>query len=249
MWSFGALCDSFFVSTRLQLKLDLAPGRETLLHFMEQMRRKHTSLRRFRRRDDGAVVLDDDDPLGRPRRFLRLDGGSLKFGVCDPEGPEQVQDFAETVLKLAPCHLSLSELDYDHVETVIGFDLEYCGNHDELIAESLFGAHPLLQTLAGSDRRVIECQPCFGVALNDACDLQAYVEVRSRTSTCEVRADEYPAAALSVFATVRRYWDTSAGLDLSSVHRTLLTTAAALAEERVVPSVVRPLAEAIGSRQ
>ena len=58
MWSFGAFCDEFYVNTRLYLKLDLAPSRETVLHFMEQIRRAFPRLTRLRRRDDDGLVLD-----------------------------------------------------------------------------------------------------------------------------------------------------------------------------------------------
>lgn len=249
MWSFCAVCDDFFVSTRLRFKLDLTPSRETVLHFFEQIGRRHPELCRFRRRDDGGLVLDEDERDGRGKRFIRLDPDTLKVGVCGPADADLITGFTDTVLSLAPAHLSLSDLDYDHMELVLGFDLEYCGNHDELIADALFSSHPLINVLVGDGERVIDFQPFVGVSLSDECDLQAYVEVKSRTSAYEVRCNDYDSQSLSVYLTLRRYWGFNAPTDLKSLHNHMVRIAQELAEERVVPRLVRPLRAAISSRR
>src|SRR5262245_49342669 len=118
MWSFGALCDEFSVAARLFLKLDLDPTRETILHFFEQIRRAEPRLTRFRRRDDGGLVLDEDDSSGEGRRYVRLDPGALKFGAFDPNEAQVVSKLGKRVLTLAPVQLSLSDLDYDYIEVV-----------------------------------------------------------------------------------------------------------------------------------
>ncbi|MBP9025811.1 MAG: hypothetical protein KBH81_06665, partial [Phycisphaerae bacterium] len=79
MWIFGTFCDEFCVATRLYLKLDLAPSRETLLHFCEQIRRAFPSMTRFRRRADGAVVLDEEERAQSGRRYLRIGTNALRF--------------------------------------------------------------------------------------------------------------------------------------------------------------------------
>ncbi len=249
MWSFAALCDGFFVSTRLRFKLDLSPSRETLLHFFEQIRRQHPELTRLRRRDDGGVILDEQPREGYERRFIRLDPDMLKIGVCGAQGPAGISALADMVLDLAPCHLSLSDLDYDDMEMVFGFDLEYKGNHDELIADTLFDGHPFMHALAGETGRVIDFQPMVGVSLTDDCDLQAYLDVKSRTSAYELRCNEYDGAALSVFLTLRRYWGFQQPRDLHTLHADLLNTGARLAADAVVPNIVQPLATAIAGKR
>lgn len=248
MWTFSALCDEFFVSTRLRFKLDLVPSRESVLHFFEQIRRRHPEVARFRRREDGGLVLDQEQPSDHGRRFLRLDHDALKVGVCRPDAPETVGDFATTVLDLAPTHLSLSDLDHDHIEMVFGFDFEYAGNHDELVAETLFSDHPLLGALSGPEHRVIDFQPFLGVALNDECDLQAYLELKSRTSAYEVRCGDFDRSALSVYLTLRRYWSGTLDITLPRLHKQMLQVATDLAENRVVPTIIQPLATEIASR-
>lgn len=249
MWSFSALCDEFSVATRLFLKLDLDPTRETILHFFEQIRRAEPRLNRFRRRDDSGLVLDDEDGGGDGRRFVRLDPGALKFGAFDPAEAQVISKLGKRVLTLAPAQLSLSDLDYDYLELVFSFDLEYRGNHDALIAETFFAGHPLLAAVEETESGVIECQPQFGVRLDANCESQAYVEIKGRTSTYEVRSGEYEASPLTVSLTVRRYWTGQSSEELIPVFRDLLSMADRLAQDRIVPTVVQPLAAAIASRR
>lgn len=249
MWSFGAFCDEFYINTRLYLKLDLDPSRETLLHFMEQIRRAFPRMSRLRRRDDDGLVLDEENREGHERRFVRIDRNTLRFGNSRPVDVDAVSGFAGMVLRQAPVHLSLSDLDYDYMEVAFGFDLEYRGNHDELVADTLFPDHPLLNALTGDDQRVIDCQPFFGVKLTDDCEKQVYLEVKGRTSTYEIRTGEYEPTPLSIYLTVRRYWGFAADKDLLSVHRDLLATGEQYAADCAVPHLVQPLAAAIASRR
>ena len=248
MWSFATLGDEFFVTTRLRFKLDLTPSRESLLHFFEQVGRQHPELTRLRRCEDGGVVLDEQAPDGDERRFVRLDAEMLKLGVRRARGPEKLAVFAETVLNLAPCHLSLSGLDFDHMEMLFGFDLEFRGNQDELVANTLFEANPLVAAMTAEGPGVIDFQPTVGVTLSDDCETQAYLEVKSRTSAYEIRCGEYDAAALSVFLTLRRYWGFCPPTNLLQLHAHLLDTGVGIIERQVVPNVVRPLAAAIAAQ-
>ena len=95
---------------------------------------------------------------------------------------------------------------------------------------------------------MIDCQPYMGIALTPNCDVQAYVEVKSRTSTFEVRTAEYEPQMLSVYLTVRRYWGFEAELPLADAFVQLAEAADELASQRVVPMLVNPLAQAIASR-
>jgi hypothetical protein len=249
MWSFGAFCDDFYVNTRLYLKLDLAPSRETLLHFLEQIRRAFPRMSRLRRREDDGLVLDEENREGHDRRFVRIDTNALRFGNFRPTDLDAVSGFAAMVLRQAPHHLSFSDLDYDYMEVAFGFDLEYRGNHDELVADALFSDHPLLNALTSDGRRIIDCQPFFGVRLTDDCAEQVYLEVKGRTSTYEIRTGEYEPAALSIYVTARRYWGFAGDKDLLTVHRELLATGEQYAADCALPHLVQPLAAAIASRR
>lgn len=249
MWSFAALCDEFCVSARLFLKLGLDPSRETVLHLFEQIRRAYPRMNRLRRREDGGLVLEDEGNEDHGRRYARIESNALKFGIYGPSSPQQVQRFGELIFTLAPPQLSLSELDYDHLDVVYAFDLEYRGNHDELVADTLLTDHPLLRALTSDGQRIIDCQPFFGVALGGDCARQIYFEIKGRTSTYEVRSGEFEPAPLSVHLTARRYWGSGDAQSLIEMFNELLTTGEQYAGDRVVPLVIKPLAVAIASRR
>ena len=248
----GAQCDDFYTSSRLFFKLDLSLERETTLHFFDRLRREYPQMRKFRRRDDGTLVLEErtaDTQDNEPRRWIRLEPGSMRFGYFAPPDRTACRQFARFILEQAPCHLTLSDLDIDHLEVVYGFDLEYRGNHDRLVAETLFPEHPLAAFVMGEEAtHTIDCQPYFGIALTPDCNVQAYLEIKGRTSSFEVRTGEYEAQLLSVYLTVRRYWGFDEPADLPAVHEELATLADDLAVQRIVPLVVNPLALAIASR-
>jgi hypothetical protein len=250
MWSLNTRCDEFYVASRLFFKLELDPSRETLLHFLEQIRRAYPTLSRFRKLDDGSVVLEEE-PHGERHgdRYVKIEPGALKFGYYHAGSLEAVERFGQHVLAQAPYDLSLSDLDYDFMEVAYCFNLEYRGNHDELIAETLFPDHPLLSAISEGQHPVVDCQPFLGVSLTEDCSMQASLEVKSRTTTYEVRMGEYERQPLSVFLTVRRYWGFSGSSDLAVVHRELLAAGERLVQERVIPIVVLPLAESIASRR
>ncbi|NLX12177.1 MAG: hypothetical protein GXY44_00785 [Phycisphaerales bacterium] len=249
---FGAHCDDFFASCRLFLKLDLPLERETILHFFDRIRREIPTLRHFRRRDTNCLVLEEQDPDTRdnePHRWLRLESQAMRFGYLAPPSPAAWQTYGNFVLEQAPFHLTINDLDLDHIDLVYGFDLEYNGNHDQLVAETFFADHPLTPLLLGDEAvHTIDCQPYFGIALSADCNTQAYVEIKGRTSSFEVRTGEYETQILSVYLTLRGYWTSTESASLSSTFTRLVNLANELAAQRVVPLVVNPLALAIASR-
>lgn len=248
--AFGSLADEYFVNTRLFLKLDMSLERETVLHFFDQLRKAFPTMRKFHRRDDGSLVLEENAERGSTRRWVRLDSGCLRFGYIAPPNPRELRRLGEVVLDQAPYDLTFSEIDFDHLDVVYGFDLEYRGNHDRLLAETFWADHPLGAFLEDEDaRHVIDAQPYLGIALTDDCDLQAYVEIKSRTNTYEVRTNEYESQPLGVFLTVRRYWGLGESKPLVDIYRHMFDVADRLTTDYVVPMMVNPLAQAIASRR
>ena len=250
----GAACDDFHFTTRLFLKLDFPTERETVLHFFERLEREFPRMTRMRRRDDGALILEEEEPGTGPRRWVRLDRRAVRFGYFAPPGLEEMRRLGNVILEQAPYHLTLSPLDMDRLEVVYGFDLEYRGNHDQLVAEALMCDHPFGAMLSSDDPhednkfQAIECQPYFGMALNPACDLQAYFEIKSRTSTYEVRTQDYESQLISIYLTIRKYFGYAESRPLIEEQRELLDVADDLSRHRVVPLMVSPLRQAIAAR-
>jgi len=241
----GVICDDFYVTTRLFLKLQMSLERETVLHFFDRLRRDFPDLAKLRRRADEALVLEGQRGEAG-RRWIRLDPASLRFGHFAPNDLDAVRRYADLVLEQAPYHLTFSDLDFDHMDTVYGFDLDYRGNHDRLLAETIFSENPLASLLF-SDRtaHIIDAQPYLGVALTPQCDLQAYVEVKSRTNTYEARSGQYEQQPISVYLTIRQYWGIDSPGSLVDVQHRLFDAADSLAEEQVIEKLVNPLAAAI----
>jgi len=245
----GAVCDDFYVNCRLYLRLDMSLEHEAVLHFFDRIRKDYPTLRKLRRRERGVVTLEDEADEQGSRRWLRLEANSIRFGHYAPTDLEEVRRFGDLILTQAPYHLTLSDLVYDHMEVVYGFALRYRGNHDQLVAETLFGEHAAAAFLFGDHAaHVIDVQPYYGIALTAECDMQAYVEVKSRTTTYEVRGDSFEGEPISVFLTIRKYWGLAGDGSPTDVLRTLFETADELAGEKVVPGFVNPLAAAIASR-
>ncbi|MBI1825316.1 MAG: hypothetical protein HY287_04990 [Planctomycetes bacterium] len=245
----GSMCDEFFVNGRLFFKLELAPDRESVLHFFDRVRREYPTIKRLRRREN-ALSLEEENDEGGSRRWLRMDAGSLRFGAFAPANREQVCQFGQFVMEQAPCHLTLSDLVYDHLEVTYGFELSYRGNHDQIVAETLFPDHPLSGFFLDdqASTQIIDAQPYLGIALTPACDLQAYLQVKSRTTTFEVRNNAYESGPITVLLIVRKYWGMDGQTELAKTLPNLFEVADRLASERVIPSIVNPLAAAIASR-
>ena len=249
MSQFGSICDDFYVSSRLFLKLEMGLERETVLHFFDRIRKEYPALCKLRRRDNNVLFLEEEADERSPRRWMRLDRGSLRFGQFGPEDTDDVYRFGELILTQAPYHLSFSDIDFDHLEVIFGFDLEYRGNHDALVAETLLGDHAGTGLLFGEGAaHIIDAQPYFGIAMTPECDIQAYVEVKSRTTTFEVRSGSFEGEPISVFLTMRKYWGVEGPVSLDDAYRTLFEKADTLATDLIVPNFVNPLATAIASR-
>jgi len=246
---FGAVCDDFYVTCRLFFKLEMSPSRETILHFFDRLRKDIPTLKKLRLRDPNTIVLEEEEEDETSRRWVRIDGNSLRFGYFAPPSMEAVRKLAKLLLEQAPYHLTFSELDYDHLEVIYGFDLSYRGNHDQLVAETLLGGHAAAAFLLGEHAaHTIDAQPYFGIALTPECDLQAYVEVKSRTTTFEVRNAVFENEPITVFLTVRKYWGDEHVDALALTAGQLFDVGDELAAERVVPNFVNPLAAAIASQ-
>ena len=247
--AFGAHCDDFHIATRLFLKLDLGLQRETVLHFFDSVKREFPEMRKLRRREDGSLLLEEDGADDSAKRWLRLGDATIRFGVHNPDTPDLAARLGATVLKMAPFHLTLGELDYDHLEVVYEFDMDYRGNHDQLVADTLLADSPLagMMNHAGV-QHVIDSQPFLGLAVSESCDTQVYVEIKSRTSTFEIRTQQFESQPLSAILTVRRYWGFAQSESLVEAHEDLTRRANDWAMDRFVPLIVNPLAQAIASR-
>lgn len=244
---FAAFCEDFYVNMRLGSQLQLPHQRETLLHYFERIGKGFPGMTRFKRSDNGEYSLEEDRSSNH-YRWLSLEQKRLSGGFVNPTDLADVRTFHSTVLELAPTFLSLSNLEIEYLDVLFGFDLSFAGNHDEVIAESLYPQSPLTCLLEEPGAKAIDFQPTVTVALSDDCRMQARIDVVTRTDSQQVRTGEFSDDVISVFCIVRRYWGDRPKVALKQMYETLIDKAEHLAHTHIVPRILRPISSAISSR-
>ena len=241
--SFGALCTDFYVNQKISLKMDLPSGRETVFDLFDRIRKEFPQMDRFRRYE-GELALESPEQSSQ-YSWLALRRTTVRSGVVNPESLEPAYRLHRTVLEIAPYYLSISPLDIEFIELVLGFDLRAERNRNEVVFEALLADSPLAALIDPHDDTIIESQPFLGFALNTRCDVQAYVEVKARTRTAEIAAGKFEDEPISVYLTVRQYGSMKTVDDVKNCFGALAGHSERLAEERVLPHVILPLREAI----
>ena len=239
--------DDFYINVNLNTEMELPSGRDTVLHYFEQMKKAFPDLRNFYTRDNGDLVLEGDKERGH-YRWLAIEPRRLCSGYVNPETPEDAYRQHEMVLDLAPHLLTISVLDCEALDVMFGFDFTYEGNHDEVVAEAL-GISPALEGLLevpGS--RVINYEPSITLALEETCRLQCRLSIETRTNAFQVRTGEYSDDQISVYFTVRQYWGSGPERSFLDAFRRQREIGEQAIRERIIPRIVRPLAQAIGSK-
>ena len=239
--------DDFYINMNLNTEMELPTGRETVLHYFEQMKKAFPDLRNFQTRENGDLLLEGDKEVGS-HRWLSIETRRLGSGQVNPPTIQDAYRQHELVLDLAPHMLAISLLDCEALDVMFGFDFSFEGNHDEVVAEAL-GLGPSMEgllELPGS--RVINFEPSVTLAIDPACRLQCRLSVETRTNAYQVRTDDYDDDQISVYFTVRQYWGNGPDRTFLESFRHQSGLAEEIVRDRVIPRIVRPLAQAIASR-
>jgi hypothetical protein len=244
---YAAFCEDFYVNMRLGSQLNLPHNRETLLHLFERIQKAYPAMTRFRKTDGGEFNLEEDRS-SHSYRWMSLETKRLSSGHVNPASVEESLKLHTLLLEMAPAHLGLSSIEIDYLDVLFGFDLGFGGNHDEIIAESLFGESPLACLTEVSGSRAVDFQPTVTVALSDDCRLQARIDVVTRTNSYQVRTGDYSDDAISVYLIVRRYWGDRPKEPMEKLFTDLAHRAEQLCSDYIIPKVLRPISSAIASR-
>jgi hypothetical protein len=242
-------CDSddFYVNVNLNTEMELPTTRDTVLHYFEQMKKAFPELRNFYTRESGDLVLEGDKEGGR-YRWLAIESRRLCSGHVNPESIDDAYRQHEMVLELAPHLLTISILDCEALDVMYGFDFNYDGNHDEVVAEALGVGTALEGLVEVPDAKVINFEPSLTLALDESCRLQCRLSLETRTNAYQIRTGDFADDQISVYFTVRQYWGTGPEQTfLDSFHRQR-EIGEEIVHKLVIPRVVRPLAQAIASR-
>jgi hypothetical protein len=245
----GFLCDAdeFYINLHLNTEMELPTNRDTVLHFFEQMKKCFPELRNFYSRENGDLVLEGDKEQ-QSYRWLAIEPRRLCSGQFNPEALEEAYRQHDMVLELAPHLLSISLLDCEALDVMYGFDFNFEGNHDEVVAEALGVGHGLDGLMELPSTQVINYEPSLTIALNDTCQLQCRLAIQTRTNAYQVRTRAFGDDQISIYFTVRQYWGTGPEMSFLESLRRQREVGEEILDRSVVPKVVRPLAQAIASR-
>lgn len=244
---YAAFCEDFYVNMRLGSQLALPNSRETLLHFFERVQRAYPAMTRFRKNDNGEFNLEEDRG-SQAYRWVSLEPKRLSAGHVNPASYEESLKLHSLLLDMAPHHLGISPLEIDYLDVLFGFDLAFGGNHDEIIAESLFPESPLTCLTDEIGARAVDFQPTVTVALSEDCRLQARIDIVTRTNSYQVRTGDYSDEVISVYLIVRRYWGDRPKEPMHKLIEQMAEKADQLCTNYIVPRVLRPISSAIASR-
>lgn len=244
--SYRALCNDFYVNQKVQVKLDLPRGRDTVLELFERIRRQFPEMGQFRRFKDELALESSQSNM--PHRWLAVRANTIRSGVVNADNAEDGYKLHRVVLDAAPAYLNVSPLDVEYVELLFGFDLLAAGNHDQIVHDALYANSPLACLIDTPDARVSDCQPLVGLAIGGERELEVYFEVKTRGRSPRTGGDDSdPGEPISVYLTVRKFGAPADPRDLPNVLQSLAHVGEELVESKVAPRLLAPLRDAIAS--
>lgn len=247
MNNYGTLADDFYVNMNLNTEMRLPEGRETILGFFERMQKAYPSLRNFYTRDNGDYVLEEDKDLGH-HRWVSLEPRSICSGFVNPPDTETAFEQHAKILQLVPYMLSVSPLDCEALDYMMGFDFSYRGNHDALVAEALGTGSALEGLLDIPGSQPLAYKPSITLALDEDCRQWARLMVETRTTPYQVKRGDYQEDQISVYFTVRQYGSLDPGASYEDELKRLRGRCEDLLDDFVIDQILRPLAQAISTK-
>jgi len=246
MFDFSSAADDFFVNVNLQTNLALPTNRETLLQFYEAIQREFPSMTLLYQRDTGESVLEANREQGH-YLWMELHNNRLTAGNFNPQAEGDVYRLHHWLLEHSVYFLGIGGLDVELLDIMFGFNLDYNGNRDEIVAQSLMGDSAMGALAAETTTGCIECQPSMVIALDEDCYLQARVSLETRSSDYQVRTGRYDNEPISIYLTIRRLPTPGKIMNMNESLIEQCTICEDICRRIVIPQIVRPIATAIAS--
>jgi len=249
LYSFSSLCDDLYYDMYVNTELDLPTSRDTILSFFERIQRHFPTMNTFSRREEQEYCLEESRDTGH-YRWVAIEKDRIASGVVNPDRLEEVYRQHKLVLEVMPYMLGVSHLDIHSLDVTFVMDFDYSGNHDEIIAEALFGATAFTCLLDLPSARPINFSPVVVVALSDDCRTQARISVESKTNITDPgRKEQVDDEAISLAFTIRQYPTGVGKFDALSSFECQSRLAEQLMAEKIIPNFVYPLTNAIAQRR
>lgn len=247
--SYSSLCDDFYIDMFVNTELDLPAERDTVLTYFDRIQRQYPRMGRFLRRDSNEYYLEEDHGSGQ-YRWVSLEVDRIGSGVVNPSSFEEAYQQDKLILELVPYMLGVTPLDVDSLDVVFAMDFDCAGNHDEIIAEALFGTSAFGCLLDLPSCKPIVFSPAVVVSLSEDERTQLRVSIESKTSIFEPDEKEQSHdESISLSLTVRQYPETNERFDPIASFERQCRLAEELMAERIVHHFVQPLAEVIAQRR
>ncbi|WP_437230880.1 hypothetical protein SH661x_002192 [Planctomicrobium sp. SH661] len=244
---YESLADDFFINMALNTELPLPSQRETVLDFFGRLQKAYPTLQNFQSREGSEFILEEDKEQDS-YRWVSLEPKRVGGGVVNPRSVDDAMEQHRLILELAPYMLSVSPLDCEALDLMFGFDFEYRGNQDEIVAEAL-GLGPAFESLLSIDgARALNVEPSLTMLLTDDCRRQCRVMVETRTHASQIRRNDFPEDVISVYFTMRQYRNLMVEGSFQETLHELRTQGEDLLHRHVVDQILKPLAQAIAGK-
>lgn len=244
MGLYASLSDDFYVNLNLNTEMELPGSREAILHFFERIQKQYSSMKNFYSRESGEYVLEEEKEKGH-YRWASVDGRRVCSGYVNPGSPDSALEQHQLVMDIVPYALSISPLDCESLNLMFGFDFNYQGNHNELVADAL-GIAPAFDSLIEKYRgQVVAYEPHVQFSVDEDCRTQCRVSVETRTSAYHVKTREFPQEQLSVYVTARRYGSLEPGTTYVDMLRALGNLCTEVIEDYVADELLKPIQRTI----
>jgi len=244
---YDSISDDYFVNMNLNTEMPLPSQRETVLEFFGRFQKTYPQMRNFFTRDSGDFVLEEDKDQSN-YRWTCIEQRRICSGVVNPTTLDDAMPQHELALELAPYMLSVSPLDCEALDFLIGFDFAYRGNHDAIVAEALGvgSAYEGLQGIEGASP--LSFEPALTMALSEDCRRQCRIMIETRTNAYQVRRNDFPEESISVYLTLRQYGSLPHDGSFQETLQELKVDAERILEEHVADQILRPLKETIARK-
>ena len=241
---YSSFSDDYYVNVNLNTEMDLPSGRESTLHFFEQLRKKYPTMCNFYNRERGEYVLEEEKEAGH-YRWATVEPRRIYSGYYNPQNIEDALEQHGVAMELVPYALSISPLDCESISLMFGFDFTYRGNHNALLAEAI-GIAPALERFTEIEgTSLLSNEPMFVLGLDEECRTQCRLSFETRTTPYHVRSGEFPEEQLSVYLTIRRFGSLEPGDTYVDALETLKGHCTKLLDNYVVENILVPLQQAI----
>jgi hypothetical protein len=245
---FSSMADDFFVNLNIETTVALPQARETVLHFFEAMQKQFPTMTGFYQRDGREFVLEGDREAGQ-YRWAELHANRLCAGYFNPPSIDEAITLHSWVIERSLYYLGLGGLDVDAMDLLYGFNLDYSGNRDALVASALLGESPLGRFAHQAGQTPLEFEPHLVVSLDEHCYAQGRIAIETRCNSYQVRTGQYDEEPISIYFTARQYPAPASVMNLPAILQTQRELCDDVTARVLLPEILQPISEAIATGQ